>query len=165
MAAARLILGRLTKCRKYGAKSLISSLLLSKVTLALDAARNHTVWTREIVKQTKMHCVTWKIDKTPLFERFRSKCTLCIFKYTLVFLAEISFIPLLYHLEECLGCQEKRTSSRNYNLFVWSAVFQPKWNDIQKSYKNYQNPVKSYCFLGYYQSLFNLGWKTAAQTN
>ena len=38
------------------------------------------------------------------------------------------------------------TSSRNYNLFVWSAVFQPKWNASQKTYKNYQNPVKSYCY-------------------
>ena len=73
--------------------------------------------------------------------------------------------PLSYHPGWCLGCQEKWTSSRNYNLFVWSAVFQPKWNDIQKSYKNYQNPLKSYCFLGYFQSLFNFGWKTAAQTN
>jgi hypothetical protein len=52
-----------------------------------------------------------------------------------------------------------------YNLFVWFAVFQPKWNDIQKTYKNYQNPLKSYCFLEYFQSLFNFGWKTAAQTN
>ena len=43
--------------------------------------------------------------------------------------------------------------------------FQPKWNDIQKSYKNYQNPLKSYWFLGYFQSLFNFGWKTADQTN
>ena len=65
---------------------------------------------------------------------------------TLGFLAEIYFTPLLYHPGGCLGCPEKRSSSRNYNLFVWSAVFQPKCNDIQKSYKNYQNPLKSYCF-------------------
>ena len=84
---------------------------------------------------------------------------------TLGFLAKISFTPLLYHPVRCLGCPEKRKSSRNYILLVWSAVFQPKWNDIQKSYKNYQNPLKSYCFLGYFQSLFNFGWKTAAQTN
>ena len=38
------------------------------------------------------------------------------------------------------------TSSRNYNLFVWPTVFQPKWNDIQKTYKFFQNPVKSYWF-------------------
>ena len=67
---------------------------------------------------------------------------------TLGFLAKISFTPLLYHPGGCLGCPEKQTSSRNYNLFVWSAVFQPKWNDIQKSYKNYQNPLKRYCFFG-----------------
>ena len=84
---------------------------------------------------------------------------------TLGFLAEISFTPLLYHPRGCLGCPEKRSSSRNYNLFVWSAVFQPKWNNIQKTYKNHQNPLKSYCFLGYLQSLFNFGWKTAAQTH
>ena len=90
---------------------------------------------------------------------------LSVLQNTLGFLAKISFTPLLYHPGGCLVCPEKRTSSRNYNLFVWSAVFQPKWNDIQKSYKNYQNPWKSYCFLGYFQSLFNFGWKTAAQTN
>ena len=33
------------------------------------------------------------------------------------------------------------------------------------TYKNYKNPLKSYCFLGYCQSLLNFGWKTAAQTN
>ena len=85
--------------------------------------------------------------------------------YTLGFLAEFSFTPLLYHPGGCLGCPEKTTRSRNNNLFVKSAVFQPKWNDIQKTYKNHQNPVKSYCFLGYFQSWFNFGWKTAAQTN
>ena len=76
---------------------------------------------------------------------------------TLGFLAEISFTPLLYHPGGCLGCPEKKTRSRNYNLFVWSAVFQQKRNDIQKTYKNHQNPVKSYFFLGYFQSLFNFG--------
>jgi hypothetical protein len=76
---------------------------------------------------------------------------------TLGFLAKISFTPLSYHPGRCLGCPEKQTSSRNYNLFIWFVVFQPKWNDIQKSYKNYQNPLKSYCFLEYFQSLFNFG--------
>jgi hypothetical protein len=85
-----------------------------------------------------------------IFEIHRSKCTLG-------FLAKISFIPLSYHPGGCLGCPEKQTISRNYNLFVWFAVFQPKWNDIQKTYKNYQNLVKSYCFLEYFQSLFNFG--------
>jgi hypothetical protein len=61
---------------------------------------------------------------------------------TLGFLAKISFTPLLYQPGRCLGCPENRTSSRNYNLFGWF----PKWNDIQKSYENYQNPLKSYCF-------------------
>ena len=46
-------------------------------------------------------------------------------------------------------------SASSRNLFVWSAVFLPKWNDIQKMYKNYQNPVKSNWFLGYFQRLFN----------
>ena len=84
---------------------------------------------------------------------------------TLGFLAEISFTPLSYHPGGCLGCPEKETRSRNYNLFVRSTVFQSKWNDVQKTYKNHQNPVKSYCVLGYFQSLFNFGWKTVAQTN
>ena len=80
--------------------------------------------------------------------------------YTLGFLAEISFTPLLYHPGGCIGCPEMQTSSRNYNLFVWFAVFQPKWSNIEKSYTNHQNSLKSYCFLGYFQSLFNFGWKT-----
>ena len=84
--------------------------------------------------------------------------------YTLGFLTKISFTPLLYHPGGCLGCPEKRTSSRNYNLFVWSAVFQPKWSNIEERYKNHQNSLKSCCFLGYFQSFFNFGWKTAAQT-
>ena len=84
---------------------------------------------------------------------------------TLGFLAEISITPLLYHPGGCLGCSEKQKSSRNYNLLVCSAAFQPKWNDIKKIYKIYQNPVKSYCFLEHYQSLFNFDWKTVAQTN
>ena len=54
---------------------------------------------------------------------------------------------------------------KELELFVWSAVFQPKQNNIQKTYKNHQNPLKSYCFGGYFQSLFNFGRKTAAQTN
>ena len=78
-----------------------------------------------------------------------SKQTEVYLKYlgcTLGFLAKISFTPLLHHPGGCRGCPEKQTSSRNYNLLVWSAVFQPKRNDIKKTYKNYQNPVKSYCF-------------------
>ena len=76
------------------------------------------------------------------------------------------FLSLHYYttLEGVLGVQ-RSGQAQGTNLFVWSAVFRPKQNDIQKTYKNYQNPVKSYCFLGYFQSLFNFGWKTAAQTN
>ena len=59
--------------------------------------------------------------------------------HTLGFLTKVSFTPLLYHPGGCLGCPEKRTSSRNYNYFVWFAVFQPKWSNIKKSYKNHQN--------------------------
>ena len=80
---------------------------------------------------------------------------------TLGFLAKISFTPLLYYPGRCFGCPEKRKSSRNY-ICLFGPLF---WNDTQKGYKNYQNPLKSHCFLGYFQSLFNFGWKTAAQTN
>ena len=78
--------------------------------------------------------------------QFCEKRSEMVIKRTLGFLAKISFTPLLYHPGGCFECPEKGTSSRNYNLFVWSAVFQPKWNDIKKTYKNCQNPVKSYCF-------------------
>ena len=68
------------------------------------------------------------------------ECCRQLWCYTLGFLAEISFTPLLYHPWGCFGCPEMQTSTRNYNLFVWSAVLQPKWNNIEKTY----------CFLGYY---------------
>ena len=42
-------------------------------------------------------------------------------------------------------------------MFVWFAVVPTKWNNIQKTYKNHQNPLKSYCFLGYFFSWFNFG--------
>ena len=106
--------------------------------------------------------VELQLQKLLVLDRF---CERTRHQRTLGFLAKISFTPLLYHPGRCLGCQEKRISTRNYNLFVWSAVFQLKWNDIQKSYKSYENPLKSYCFLGYFQSLFNFGWKTVAQTS
>ena len=74
---------------------------------------------------------------------------------------KFEFHILMCFVGRFLGCSEKGTSPRNFNLFVWSTVFQPKWNDIQKSYRNYQDSLKS--FLGYFLSLFNFCWKTAAQ--
>ena len=122
----------------------------------------YNLWKLQVVKNRgRVHA---EIEGDPSPSTLSTTLTLLVY-ITLGFLAEISFTPLLYHPEGCLGCPEKGTRSRNYNLFVRSAVFQPKWNDVQKTYKNHQNPVKSYCFLGYFQSLFNFGWKTAAQTN
>ena len=69
-------------------------------------------------------------------------------KYKLGFLAEISFTPLSYHPGGCLGCPEKQISSRNYNLFVRSTVFQPKLNKILKTYKNHQNPFQKLLLFG-----------------
>ena len=43
--------------------------------------------------------------------------------------------------------------------------FSSQWNNIHKPHKNHQNPLKSYCFWGYFQSLFNFGRKTVAQTH
>jgi hypothetical protein len=86
-------------------------------------------------------------------------CGLYLYYVTLGFLAKIYFAPLLYQPGGCLGCPEKQTSSRDYNLFVGFVVFQPKWNGIQNTYKNYQNPAKSYCFLGYFQSFSILAGK------
>ena len=40
---------------------------------------------------------------------------------TLGFLAKISFTPLLYHPGGCLGCPEKRASSRNY-IFLFGLL-------------------------------------------
>jgi hypothetical protein len=66
--------------------------------------------------------------------------------FTLGFLAKISFTPLLYHPVGCLGCPEKQTSSRNYDLFVWSAVFQPKWNCIQKNLQKISKSTEKLLF-------------------
>ena len=73
------------------------------------------------------------------WSRLKPKRILETYDYTLGFLAEISFTILSYHHVGCLGYPEKSTSLRNYNLFVWSAVFQPKWSNIEKTYKNHQN--------------------------
>ena len=73
---------------------------------------------------------------------------LCLPICTLEFLADISFVLLLYHPGGCLGCPEKQTNSRKYNLFVWSAVFLAKMNDIKITFKNCQNLVKNYCSFG-----------------
>ena len=79
-----------------------------------------------------------------------------VFRDTLGFLFKISFTQLLYHPWGCFGCPEKCTSSRNYNLFSGSAVFQPKCNKIENTYKNHHNPLKVTIFS-------NFGWKTVAQ--
>ena len=83
-----------------------------------------------------------------------------VFRDTLGFLVKISFTQLLYHSWGCFGCPDcpdKRTSSKNYNLFGGSAVFQPKCNKIENTYKNHHNPLKVTIFS-------NFGWKTVAQT-
>ena len=54
---------------------------------------------------------------------------------TLGFLAEISFTPLLYHPGGCLGCPEKGTRSRNYDLFVRSAVYSQNGMTFKKPTK------------------------------
>jgi hypothetical protein len=41
------------------------------------------------------------------------------------------------------------------NLKNVSRENQPKWSNIEKSYKNHHNSLKSYCCLGYFQILFN----------
>jgi hypothetical protein len=84
-------------------------------------------------------------------------------KCTLGFLAKISFTPLLFHPGGCLWCPEKRTSSRNYNLFVWSTVFQPKWHGIRKTYKDYQNPVKRYRFFRIFSEFVQFWLKNSSQ--
>ena len=54
------------------------------------------------------------------------------------FRTEISCVqnlPMSKNKLLCLGRPENQTSSRNYNLFVWSTVFQLKYYDIQKTWK------------------------------
>jgi hypothetical protein len=77
------------------------------------------------------------------------------------------FLSLHYYttLEGVWGVQRSRQAQETIICLFGPLFFLPKWNDIQKSYKNYQNPLKSYFFGGYFQSLFNFVGKTAAQTN
>jgi hypothetical protein len=77
------------------------------------------------------------------------------------------FLSLHYYttLKNVLGVERSGQAQVTIICLFGLLVFQPKWDDIQKIYKNYQNLVKSYCFLGYFQSLFNFGWKTTVQTN
>ena len=59
-------------------------------------------------------------------------------KITLGFLTKISFTPILYHPGGFFWIFRQAQGT--------VTVFQPEWNDIKKTCKNYQNPVKSYCF-------------------
>ena len=76
----------------------------------------------------------------------------------LAFPAQWDFLPKFLSLHyyttlEIFLYPEKPKRSRNYNQFVWSDVFQPKWNDIKKTFKNYQNPVKSYYCVRYFYTV------------
>ena len=55
----------------------------------------------------------------------------------------ISFRNFFYHtILEGVHCPVKGTSSRTYNLFVLTAVFQPKWNDIKEPIKFFKSSKK-----------------------
>ena len=60
------------------------------------------------------------------------------------------FLSLHYytHPGGCLGCPQKRTIARNYNLFVWFSVFWPKWNDIKKNLQKLSKSIKKLLFFG-----------------
>ena len=74
------------------------------------------------------------------------------------------FISLHYctPLEGVLGVQRSRQAQGT--LFVWSAVFQPKMKWHSKTYKNYQNPVKSCCFFRIF-SVFVQFWLENSNQN
>ena len=77
------------------------------------------------------------------------------------------FLSLHYYttLEDVLDVQRSGQAQGTIICLFGPLFFSQNGMTVKKTYKNYQNPVKSYCFLGYFQSLFNSGWKTATQTN
>ena len=52
-----------------------------------------------------------------------------------------------------------READKLKELSFWSAVFPPKWSNIEKMYKSHQNPLISYCFWGYFQTFSILAGK------
>ena len=101
------------------------------------------------------------MTSTRLQQKFPRGYTSHLWHGTLGFLAEISFTLLLYHPGGCLGCPEKRTSSRNYNLFVWSSVFQPKLNDIKKPPKKLSKSSEKLLFFGILSEFVQFGLKNS----
>ena len=98
----------------------------------------------------------WHIRILPSLKKLMSQGpAVCIYNLVLVaklgFLAKISFT--IIPPKGFLGCSEKRTISRNYNLFVWSHVFfQPKWNDIKKTLYKLQKSIEK--LLGFFLFFF-----------
>ena len=119
-------------------------------------------------KTVPVHFLTHYLRILLLSSRFcsRGKSLILYIYFTLGFLAKISFTPLLFHAGGCLGCSKKRTRSRSYNLFAWSAVFffaKMVWHS-----KNLQKLSKSSIKLVFFRicsEFFNFVRKTAAQTN
>ena len=62
---------------------------------------------------------------------------------TVAFLLKISSISILILARGHLGGQKKRETSRDLNLLSNCAVFQPKLNNLQKTFKNEQKPWKN----------------------
>ena len=93
------------------------------------------VWTNIYFEKINHLSINYPVSNT--VQTFMPVCQYSLISFvllhiTLGFLAEISFTPLLYHPRGCFGCPEKQTSSRNYNLFVRSAVFQPNGMTFKK---------------------------------
>ena len=93
-------------------------------------------------KTVPVHFLTHYLRILLLSSRFcsRGKSLILYIFITLGFFVKISFTPLLFHAGGCLGCSKKRTRSRSYSLFAWSAGFFAKmvWHS-----KNLQTLSKS----------------------
>ena len=76
-----------------------------------------------------------------------------------------NFIPLVSRSWGQAGCQKKQKPSRNSNFLDWAAIIQSELKNLQKRPNFNQKLEKNADFWWFFfQSLFNFGWKIAAQT-
>ena len=104
--------------------------------------KNKPLTTLEVIKETLGFIL--KIMKKIARWRHNQKISIKSMK------TEIS--PLFLHFWSQLGYQKKQKTSRNSNLLVWSATFQPKLNKLWKTIKKVFIFVYFYGFSRVFQS-------------
>ena len=126
-------------------------------------------WNKQIctvVSSSRLRAMKYKIDNS-LCAYLVPLATFSLhFGYGLVseLVGGVNREPLLLNSSFMFGRTHGSMFRRTlFEYCVWKETLHYVRKDTFQN-TNYQNPVKSYWFLGYCQILFNFGWKTATQT-